>query len=398
MAHHFTRQELYGLVWSEPMSTLGPTLGISGVGLAKVCRRADIPVPERGYWARLHAGKDVARRSLPPRGPGMSDTVVIGETPYEPYAALAARLLAGPSPPPPTFSEEMTHVTERVRAMVSKVRVTKTLDRPHPLIARLLDEEERRRERQTNSSLTLSSDGPLFGSPFERRRLRIVNGVFLALQRCGCRPWLRDRQAREIGVEVGQQHVAFSVDRVGQRGHTPHPGLRGTAKAVGREKMRLTISTTGSAPATGTSWEDTDTTRIEDHLSEIVVALMVAGEAHYRAGALAAYEWRLQRRAELEDEMRRRREAEERRERERLAALERERLERLFNAANAWRRAVDLRAFVDAVRAANQGRSGAAAKRLERWAADALSAADRLDPLHAGELHFEDAEPRQPRE
>ena len=162
--------------------------------------------------------------------------------------------------------------------------------------------------------------------------------------------------------------------------------------------MRVTISATGSAPATGTSWEDTETTRIEDHLSEIIVALMVAGEAHYRAAAQAAYEWRLQRRAELEEEMRRRRDEEERRERERLAALERERLERLLNAANAWRRAVDLRAFVDAVRAAKQGRSGAAAERLERWAADALSAADRLDPLHAGELRFEDAEPGQPRE
>jgi len=31
-----------------------------------------------GYWAKLAAGKKVARPALPPRGPGMSDQVVIG--------------------------------------------------------------------------------------------------------------------------------------------------------------------------------------------------------------------------------------------------------------------------------------------------------------------------------
>jgi hypothetical protein len=56
MGYLFTRQQLYELVWSGPMTTLAKTLAISGVGLAKACRRGDIPVPPRGYWARLNAG------------------------------------------------------------------------------------------------------------------------------------------------------------------------------------------------------------------------------------------------------------------------------------------------------------------------------------------------------
>lgn len=48
MTHTFSRQELYELVWSEPKSTLAKRLGISDVGLAKACRRADIPVPGSG--------------------------------------------------------------------------------------------------------------------------------------------------------------------------------------------------------------------------------------------------------------------------------------------------------------------------------------------------------------
>ena len=48
--HTFTRDALYKLVWSEPTQTLSKRFGISDVGLAKACRRANIPTPDRGYW------------------------------------------------------------------------------------------------------------------------------------------------------------------------------------------------------------------------------------------------------------------------------------------------------------------------------------------------------------
>lgn len=52
-----TRQELYELVWSEPMRTLAKRYGISDVGLAKACRRHRIPRPHRGYWQQKEHGK-----------------------------------------------------------------------------------------------------------------------------------------------------------------------------------------------------------------------------------------------------------------------------------------------------------------------------------------------------
>jgi hypothetical protein len=55
----FTRRELYDLVWSKPIATLAGELGISGVGLAKICVRHRIPTPPREYWAKLQAGKKV---------------------------------------------------------------------------------------------------------------------------------------------------------------------------------------------------------------------------------------------------------------------------------------------------------------------------------------------------
>jgi len=43
----FSRTKLFELVWSEPMQKIAKTLGLSDVGLAKLCRRARVPVPPK---------------------------------------------------------------------------------------------------------------------------------------------------------------------------------------------------------------------------------------------------------------------------------------------------------------------------------------------------------------
>jgi hypothetical protein len=59
MSFTLTREQLYELIWSEPMRLLGKQIGISDVAIAKHCRKMGIPVPERGYWNKLPAGKSV---------------------------------------------------------------------------------------------------------------------------------------------------------------------------------------------------------------------------------------------------------------------------------------------------------------------------------------------------
>ena len=62
MPHRISRNELYQLVWSQPISALSKRFEISDVALAKACARAHIPVPPRGWWARKTAGKPTPRR------------------------------------------------------------------------------------------------------------------------------------------------------------------------------------------------------------------------------------------------------------------------------------------------------------------------------------------------
>ena len=67
MAEQLTREQLFDLVWSAPVTKVAPTLGLSDVGLAKRCKRETIPLPPRGYWAKHAAGRAPSRPTLPPK-------------------------------------------------------------------------------------------------------------------------------------------------------------------------------------------------------------------------------------------------------------------------------------------------------------------------------------------
>lgn len=61
------RSELYALVWEKPVVRLARELGVSDVGLAKACRRHDIPIPPRGHWTKLQFAKASPQFPLPPQ-------------------------------------------------------------------------------------------------------------------------------------------------------------------------------------------------------------------------------------------------------------------------------------------------------------------------------------------
>jgi len=63
------REELYELVWSEPVTALAARFGISDNGLRKRCKAMNVPTPPRGYWEKRRHGQHVKRAPLPPRAP-----------------------------------------------------------------------------------------------------------------------------------------------------------------------------------------------------------------------------------------------------------------------------------------------------------------------------------------
>ena len=75
--HYFTREALHELVWTAPVLEVALRLGVSDVALAKLCRRAAIPVPGRGYWARIDSGQQIGRTPLPSPPHGLPELLRI---------------------------------------------------------------------------------------------------------------------------------------------------------------------------------------------------------------------------------------------------------------------------------------------------------------------------------
>jgi hypothetical protein len=88
-----SREDLYELAWSKPLRELAKDFGISDVALAKRCRRLGIPVPGRGYWARIDAGQSPYRPKLPSREPqnGDQSALIAGPSGMTPADARAFR-------------------------------------------------------------------------------------------------------------------------------------------------------------------------------------------------------------------------------------------------------------------------------------------------------------------
>ncbi|WP_293906488.1 TetR/AcrR family transcriptional regulator [Phenylobacterium sp.] len=75
--YRLTRQQLYDLVWSRPLSALAAEFKISGGGLAKICDRLMVPHPPRGYWSGASARRTAVPPPLPPRPEDCAPDVVI---------------------------------------------------------------------------------------------------------------------------------------------------------------------------------------------------------------------------------------------------------------------------------------------------------------------------------
>ena len=109
-----SREDLYELVWSKPMVELAQDLRLSDVALAKRGRKLGVPVPGRGYWARVASGQEPHRPTLPKRDVPTHDRSLV-------FAAVEAL-------PPPDMADPASEA-DSVRSK-SKLFLQKQL---HPL-------------------------------------------------------------------------------------------------------------------------------------------------------------------------------------------------------------------------------------------------------------------------
>lgn len=346
------------------------------MALAKHFRNAGIPLPRRGYWAKRDAGKAPPRIALPPRALGQSFGIDFGRDreaywPERPPEEVAAREI----PPLPEFEGDLDAVRRCASELAGTVRFS-SLATLHPAAAKLLEADEERRNKQAASKWPSLMDAPIFDSKPERRRLRIVNALLLALSRCGCQPSADRWAGYRLHATVGDVGVGFNLAPLGfkredyDRNHWAFPN-KGT--------LKLALTWYQPPPEITVSWEGSDAVPLERQLTDIVVGILVAGEWSLRRGLIRRHAYLVESKAKAVAQLHRRAEEAMRMERERREEVERERRETLIAEAESWRRAVDLRAYVEA--RLNTVAGAATEEGMKAWAQWALAEADRLDPL-----------------
>jgi hypothetical protein len=316
-----TRAELYEKVWATPVRTLAKEFGMSDVGLAKICRKHDIPVPPLGYWRRAETGHQVARPPLHPvkNGPETLD-IYVRERLKPELAALAAE----PAP-------EIAIPGEVSHALV--VRTEKLLTHG----------------KESEKKLIVPKNGALAHLLVSReqipRALRIMNALFLALEERGQSvSWSKEEEAT-LTLAVDGETVRFCVLEITESMRhvlTPeeqkHPWMapKWDYKLTGKLQFRVD-NLPYSAGVRGT-WSDGKCQRLEKCIGDFIIGLRVAAAAIKKN--------------RQETEERERRWEEERKQKEeqrRKAAEHKRKAEFVTELMRNWEEAENVRMFVKAL-------------------------------------------------
>lgn len=374
MGHRFSREELYELVWSRPLGTIAASLGVSDVAVGKACRKADIPLPQRGYWAKMQAGKPTCKKpALFPRFPGASGKIDIGGAPRY---VRGRELLNEPIPLHPVFTESLEEVRQRINKLLGKVTCPKLNATTHKAIATLLANDDACRLEIEKTGRSWYA--PLYDSPFERRRLRILNAIFLAVGRAGCSSYITSSKYSwddaDISIRVGDMFLSVELNPVVKQKLNQ---LDGKSSKV---FLQFTILKGQWTSTDSLSWQDSEELQLESLVGVIAGEVMLVGEIRHREWQLELYQSDIEQRAELEEKIRLEQIEAEQQVRELQERKEQQRIDRLLSAATAMQNAETIRSFVAGIR----GRVGdmkVSSDAVDKWASWALTQADRIDPV-----------------
>ncbi|ARS71076.1 hypothetical protein [Sinorhizobium meliloti] len=183
-----TRLELYKRVCDSPLSKVGPELGISGTGLAAVCKQYQVPYPGSGYWTRKSLGLPAELPELPEL-PGASDEAI----------EITPRVPKPRQKKPPEGSARNT------RAAVKPHRLVR-----HPLLFGVEEHLRKTRDVKDGEFLRpykrilpdlISSESALL------RALSIANDLYLALDKEGYRVHIAPANDDLRRIHVKEQEV-----------------------------------------------------------------------------------------------------------------------------------------------------------------------------------------------
>lgn len=368
-----SRQALYKLAWSKPLSKLGPQFGISDTALRKKCKKALLPLPTAGYWAKKAANKPTHQPPMPLRQPGSSDYIEIGTANHFNHYSREV-VLHRPFPPPPDFDESLESVHKSITEKVGHIPYPILNTRSHPLISRLLNDDTQRRKEEREQSYSWLK--PRFTDALQKRKLRIINALFLGSNKVSGKPYISiskyDDDIRDASIQFGECSISIKLDPI-----TTKITVKG--KKIEQTHFKLTLGGYSQFDMEIPCWEDSDEQKIENCLSDIIIEMVLGAERKYRAHEQWKFEYFFKRREEYIEEDIQRQLEEERLIREEAERLQQARIDELLIQANNLQKAQTIRDYVSTIQSKHEDNKDKSA--IDSWAKWALEQADSLDPI-----------------
>ena len=279
-----TREELFELVWTTPMSKLAARFGVSGVALAKTCTKYDIPRPGREYWQQLAVGIKSKRPRLPDSDDGKS--IVLARVPLAKAEGAVA--------------EPLVVVSERL------------ID-PHPTVQWLKRAFDSAKPDEHGRLAVRNVWGAVFSArpAHVPRALRIMDALAKSLAARG-HEVVAGGRGKDSPIEflVRPSGGQFAIDLEERLDRRPHAlsAEEKQRKATGGYfnpqqydyfpdgALRLMLKYTHYKYVGQKSWSDTKTRRLDDLLGHAVLAIEQAayvGKVEHEEHARQAEQWRI---------------------------------------------------------------------------------------------------------
>ncbi|MDY0095689.1 MAG: hypothetical protein RBT80_23585 [Candidatus Vecturithrix sp.] len=366
------REELYQMVWSEPVSKLARGYGLSDRGLGKICARLEIPVPGRGYWQMKKKG------------------LKIPVPPLRPTKKINATCVYIHRKPAPQQEGEEEHKTCDVIAAEmmpeNKITVPLSLDSPHDLIvitqrSLIGAKVDTRGLKQPRARGCLDIN---VGPDNIDRAMLIMDTLVKALETRGFDVTVNNEAPFSTTVSVMDEVIKFAFNEelnrtkkklsaAQMKEKEKHPWMYSRQEYDYSPNGLLSLKIKNDDYLnTRKTWTDGRRQRLEDCLNSFVSGLIKAAIAikHLR-------EERERRQREWQEESRRREEA------ERIRREEEEKLKGLDREIASWQRSQQIRLYIEAVKKWGIQKYGEIKpdSKLQHWLTWATKQADRFDPL-----------------
>lgn len=250
-----TRQELYDLVWENPLSKLAKKYNLSDNGLRKVCKKLDIPLPKNGYWQKIQYNKKVSKEKLP-----VNNTVETSITLK--FRDNSETIINGEG-------NELNQLTKELQNVLKDTIVfPEKLTKPHQLIIDAKNDLKTKEPSYQHNIIGLlnTSSGILniTVAPQSVKRALLFMDVFIkALQKRG----------HKITVKEGTKIVIDNIEMgIGLRERLKRKIVKGTYYDS-TELYPSNVLSLSLYVYPAKDWTDTNTSKLEDKIPNIIAKL-----------------------------------------------------------------------------------------------------------------------------